>query len=92
MGTHASRRCKSYALPSVIESRKGGGDSTTTSAFKQSYQYNAVSMIVSATKKPTGLYYKASINQRGVKVSITTKSRKESITRCLHEYMCTLKS
>lgn len=40
--------------------------------------------------KYNGLVYIASINQRGISLSLSGKTRIEAITRVLHEYICEL--
>lgn len=49
-------------------------------------------MAVSVTVKPTGIYYEASINQKGVKASHNCKSRIEAIVVCWQNYMIELRN
>lgn len=48
-------------------------------------------MSITSVSTPTGLYYQASIKQRGVSVSIICQSRKEALTRCWHEFCMAIK-
>ena len=43
-------------------------------------------MTVVALKTPTGLYYRASMKQKGVSVSVLCKSRIEAIVTCWQNF------
>lgn len=43
-------------------------------------------MSVTAIKSLTGTIYMASINQKGVSITMCAKSRLEAIVKCWHEY------